>query len=119
MKRAKIILTFIVACGLVGGALAFKASRFDDNLRLGLSIANSTTVTTFTNAQGIQYTATIPYCVTTQLWRTNVGGGLVNTFSTTKVAAVTTVGTAPSGQTTTFPYHYCVAFQTRTTDEQP
>jgi hypothetical protein len=113
MKKAKIILTAIAVFAVVGGALAFKTSRFTE---LPLWTLNgSTTTTTTTAVGGPTYTALVPFCTTTPFFGTTTfpGAVLVNARVS---AAAQVIGTRVGGtETTLIVYRACPAFQTFTT----
>jgi hypothetical protein len=111
MKKAKIILTSLAILAVIGGALAFKASRVPANLYWVPPFPNSTTVTTLI-VGGVPYTTIIPNCTLSN--RVEVNGSPINTFKSSTEAGVQTLfqraGQSPVAGT----YVFCKATFTGT-----
>jgi hypothetical protein len=120
MKKAKIILTCVGLLAVIGGAAAFKASRFE-LANVWYIPANQTTRLTVTSAvpNGPLYTTTIPNCTLSNQVTTDVGPDILTSTTSTNIN-VTTVFTRanpnpalpPLSFTTT--YSYCVPILTKT-----
>jgi hypothetical protein len=110
MKKAKIILTAIAVFAIIGGALAFKASRYTE-VQLW-TINGVTTVDTIIiiTTTVIIYTATVPKCTTTNRWGTDDGDvlAIVRLSSPGFVKGTAVGGTA----TTLIPYVACPTTRT-------
>ena len=113
MKKAKIILTSVAILAVIGGALAFKATRFNPPT-LWTLLAGSKVTSTTTN--GIVYSTTVPNCVLTDIATTTTGPLVVATTTSTRAAVTTVFTTVIGGQPTSFTtvYPFCTTFLTRT-----
>lgn len=112
MKKAKIILASLAVFAVVGGAFAFRASRFQAPSVYSL-LAGSRVTTTIVGSQ--TYTTTIPNCTLLNLATTNVGTP-TNIYSTTSTSpAVTTVFTRAGGQQFVTTYPFCTPTNVITT----
>lgn len=112
MKKARIILSAIALLSVIGGTLAFKAYRQGLG-QLATYDPNQTILTSYTTDNKV-YTATIPSCVLTNVFVRN-NGQIVDTWKTSTAAAITTLGTAPDGSTTTFTFVFCTTTATAIT----
>jgi hypothetical protein len=111
MKKAKIILTVITALAVIGCVLAFKTSRYGEFQLWTLNGMTSTVILTTTiGGLPVTYTATVPYCKTTNLWPTDDGVVLAIARITVPSSVKGTLigGTA----TTLMPYLACPTFLT-------
>jgi hypothetical protein len=110
MKKAKVILTAIAVFAVIGGALAFKTSRFNEFQLWTLNGATTVSVTTIVGGLPLTYTATVPNCVITNRYATDDSpvfgfGRLSSQFG---IRGTVIGGTA----TTLIPYTACPSFQT-------
>jgi hypothetical protein len=119
MKRAKFILTSTAILAIIGGTLAFNASKFQPANIWYIPQGGLGTTQTTIFTDGFLYMTTILNCTKACLRTTNVGP-LVNTstvttspFSTTVFTRINPLGGPPLTFATTFPY--CTRIQTRTT----
>ena len=110
MKRAKIILSVVAILAVVGGAFAFKASRFTGQRAWSYTF-------TVTLPEGVYY-STKSFC--TSINNTVfLQPGLPNavTLSSTAGPASTITLTDGLGHTVTIPFTSCLAKETRTTSQ--
>lgn len=76
MKRAKFFLMAAALLAVIGGALAFKAQKFNST-----PVYSITGVTTISSTQGnAVYSTTVPICTTTNLFFT-LAGSPTTTFT--------------------------------------
>jgi len=113
MKKAKIILASVAILAVVGGALAFKTSRF---LPPNIYTISGTKLSTITTAVGgPTYSAVIPNCTLTNLVTTNQGSQVVVSTSSTRNNVTAAFTHQPSGNEITATYAFCTTILTRTT----
>jgi len=120
MKKAKIILTAIAVFAVIGGALAFKTSKFTpfQAWTLNGTILTSTTLTTTVGGPVLTYTAVVPNCVLTNRFFTD--NGLVlgeGKIAVDKTVRATVIG-GPITATTFIPYFGCDPITTFITLQQ-
>lgn len=116
MNKAKFILIAIALIAFVGGILAFKVNRSDDDELWRLN-GQFTTYTTFIN--GRTYSTVLAICVRADRWPTTVGT-VVNTLYTDLgfVPFYHTTNMPPTTYTTFVLMTVCLETMTRTTSIQ-
>jgi hypothetical protein len=104
MKKAKIILSAIAVFAVIGGALAFKTSRFSETQLW--TVTGVTVTSTTTAVGGPTYSATIPYCKTVNFFTTD-DSPLILTNARLTVGAIIKATRVGGTQTTTIPFTAC------------
>jgi hypothetical protein len=111
MKKEKKILACIAILAIIGGALAFRASRMPPNV---YTLLPGSKVFRITLPSNIICTTTIPNCTLTNL-ATTAFGPLVIVSSTTTSPLSTTVFLCPEQTVVTNTFPYCTQWITRVT----
>jgi hypothetical protein len=113
MKKAKIVLTTIALFAVIGGALAFKASRILFGKVFYTTTAYSTFNTLYTRAGLVSFC----FYTSSNLYWTDVGSPLYTSFRTTAFPTTSLILTRVGGtQTIIIPYYSCVLTQMFTTN---
>lgn len=117
MKKAKVILASLAILAVIGGALAFKASRLPAKqlyILLDEAVVGPQW-SSYTNAQGLVFSTTIPPCTLTNVFTTTQGTPVI-TSTSTSAALVRTFFTRAGSSPIQTTYHYCTQKLVATTN---